>query len=91
LPQTAQTGKILEDFFLAPEGSVASSKTYGRLCPCRTNPFEICPSEAVTTFVLLLVGGDGEDWRENSNFKHTKLQQKLILYNNNGTDLRDPE
>lgn len=47
---------------------MASSKTYGRLCPCRTNPLEICPSEAVTTFVLLLVGGDGEDWRENSNF-----------------------
>jgi hypothetical protein len=55
----------LEDFFLAPEGSVASSKTYGRFCPFKTNPLEICPSEAETTFVLL---GDGEDWREISNF-----------------------
>ena len=43
---------------------MASSKTYGRFCPCRTNPLEICPSEAVTTFVLLGVGGVGEDWRE---------------------------
>ena len=44
---------------------MASSKTYGRFCPCRTNPLEICPSEAVTTFVLLGVGGGvGEDWRE---------------------------
>ena len=34
------------------EGSVASSKTYGRFCPCKTKPLLTCPSEAETTVLL---------------------------------------
>jgi|Dee2metaT_14_FD_contig_21_6831475_length_359_multi_3_in_0_out_0_2 hypothetical protein len=51
LPQTAHTGRILDDRFLMPDSD--ASKTYGRLRPDLTKPLLTSPSEATMVLVVL--------------------------------------